>query len=644
MSSGINSASYRADIDGLRAVAILSVLTFHAFPSVATSGFYGVDVFFVISGYLIGGIIFRQLAECRFSFLDFYGRRIRRIFPALLIVLASTLVVGWFVLLPTEYVQLGNHVTAASVFVSNFVLWTEAGYFDAAIETKPLMHLWSLGVEEQFYIVWPFLLVVVTRLWRNVLPFMLFIALASFVVMLVAERNDTVAAFYLPVFRFWELMIGSILAGMERSPPSQRLALLVSARLREIAGLTGVAMILWAMTLPENVRSTAGAWALVPTFGTVLVIAAGPSPWINRRALGNELIRRIGLISYPLYLWHWPLISLAYIVHGPALLATAGGSADGLPPLSWRVGAVAASFVLATLTYVVIEKPLRFGSHARLKAIGLCGVMIVVGCLGLGVQSRDGFRGRLPEILRNVTTDFRKPWRSAICDLDPFGGKQSFAEECISAKRPSVLLWGDSLSAALYPGFNHYLPERGYGISQLSGCPPILGFDGLGWKACPDMTASEITTIIRVKPDILVMIGNWPETHLDGLQQTIERLKQNGIEKIVLLGALPYWRGGFPRVVLSYVLKHGGEAPPPRLPFGDVVINPDLDSQVRAIALATNIRFISMYDALCNRDGCLTGVGDTKDDVIVYDRFHFTVEGSLFVVPRILDAVLGTAK
>jgi peptidoglycan/LPS O-acetylase OafA/YrhL len=643
MSSGTISASYRADIDGLRAVAILSVLAFHAFPSLATSGFYGVDVFFVISGYLIGGIILRQLEERQFSFIDFYGRRVRRIFPALLAVLAATLVGGWFVLLPTEYVQLGNHVTAASVFISNFFLWTEAGYFDAAIEMKPLMHLWSLGVEEQFYIVWPFLLLV-TCLWRNALPFMLSIALASFVAMLVAERNDTVAAFYLPVFRFWELMVGSILAGLGRLPLSQRLALRVSARLREIIGLIGVAMILWAMTLPEGARVTVGAWALVPTIGTVLAIVAGPSTWINRRALGNRLARGIGLISYPLYLWHWPLISLVYIIHGPALLAAAGGSADGLPPLSWRVGAVAASLVLAVLTYVLIEKPLRFGSHTRSKAVGLCGAMIVVGCLGLGIQLRDGFRSRLPEILRNVTSDYRKPWRSYICDLDPFGGKQTFADECIASKRPSVLLWGDSLSAALYPGFNHYLPERGYGVSQLSGCPPILGFDRLGWKACPEMTASEIATIIRVKPDVLVMVGNWPETHLDGLQQTIERLTKNGVENIVLLGPLPYWRGGFPRVVLSYVLKHGGQAPPPRLPFGDVVINPELDSQVEAIARATNIRFVSMYDTLCNRSGCLTGIGEASGDLMVYDRFHFTVEGSLFVVPKIIDAVLGTGK
>ena len=641
--------NYRPDIDGLRAVAVLGVVAFHAFPGVVTSGFYGVDIFFVISGYLISGIILRQLAERRFRFLDFYGRRVRRIFPALVVVLATTLVVGWFTLLPQEYVQLGNHVTAAAAFASNFLLWNETGYFDASIDTKPLMHLWSLGVEEQFYIVWPLLLLMATRVFRNALPVMLFLALLSFGLMLAAMNTDVVATFYLPIFRFWELILGSLLAGMRGSSTrwfsATGMSVRLAGRLREAIAFLGMVMIFAAMTLSETIRPAMGIWALIPTMGTVFAIAAGPTTWVSLILLNNIVVRRIGLISYPLYLWHWPLLSFAYIIHGPAMLVAAGGVADGLPPLAWRVGAVGGSFALAALTYFAVERPLRFGGNGQLKAVGLLLTMLGLGCLGLVVQWEEGFRQRMPEVLRNLTTDFKKPWRYGRCHLDPIIGHLPYAEECIDQeKRPSVLLWGDSLSAALYPGFKSYLPSLGYGLTQLSGCPPILGFDRLGWKQCPHMTEEEIHTVIGLKPDILVLIANWPETQIDGLQETIVRLRQGGIGDIVLFGPMPYWRGGFPRVVLSYELKHGGEMLPDRLPFGDVVINPALDNRLREIARATSIRFISMYEALCDKDGCLTGASQAKGEVMVFDRFHLTVAGSMFVVARVLDDVLQIRK
>jgi len=376
-------AAYRADIDGLRAVAILAVLAFHAFPNVAPSGFYGVDVFFVISGYLIGGIILRQLAERRFSFLNFYGRRVRRIFPALVVVLVATTVIGWVVLLPQEYAQLGLHVAAAAAFASNFLLWTEAGYFDSATEFKPLMHLWSLGVEEQFYILWPFLLILATRLLRKPLPIMALVAIASYGGMVVAAHGDPVAAFYLPFYRFWELMLGSILAavGVYSFGSSFTSALPHRAKsyLREALALLGIALIVRAVTLPlpEWARSQAGSDAIVPTLGCALAIAAGPSTWTSRNILGNRVARAIGLISYPLYLWHWPLLSFGYIIHGPAILAEAGGTSDALPPFSWRIGAAAASVALATLTFFLVETPLRFGRNSGAKALALCVTMVV---------------------------------------------------------------------------------------------------------------------------------------------------------------------------------------------------------------------------------------------------------------------------
>jgi len=210
--SHLTHPKYRPDIDGLRAIAVLAVVAFHAFPSWFKGGFIGVDVFFVISGYLISTVIFENLDKETFSFSEFYARRIKRIFPALIIVLIACLVFGWFALLADEYNQLGKHVAAGAGFISNIVFWNESGYFDNVSDTKPLLHLWSLGIEEQFYIVWPFLLWFAWKRNFNILTITVLVCIASFVLNIKGIKQDVVATFYSPETRFWELLSGSLLA------------------------------------------------------------------------------------------------------------------------------------------------------------------------------------------------------------------------------------------------------------------------------------------------------------------------------------------------------------------------------------------------------------------------------------------------
>ncbi len=208
----LSHPKYRPDIDGLRAVAVLAVVAFHAFPSSLKGGFIGVDVFFVISGYLISTIIFESLDRGAFSFREFYARRIKRIFPALILILVACFTFGWFALLADEFKQLQKHIAAGTSFVSNHVLWSEAGYFDNSAETKPLLHLWSLGIEEQFYIVWPLLLWFAWKRKFNLLTITILVAIVSFVLNLRGIKQDVVATFYSPQTRFWELLCGSLLA------------------------------------------------------------------------------------------------------------------------------------------------------------------------------------------------------------------------------------------------------------------------------------------------------------------------------------------------------------------------------------------------------------------------------------------------
>ncbi len=367
---GLAHPGYRADIDGLRSIAVLLVVGLHAFPYWVKGGFVGVDIFFVISGFLISSILYESLAHDRFSFTGFYMRRIKRIFPALLLVLAATWVFGWFALLPDEFKQLGKHMAAGAGFVSNYVLSNESGYFDSVAETKPLLHLWSLAIEEQFYIVWPLLLYAAWKKRFNLLTITAAIAIVSFVLNIRGTLTDPAAAFYSPQTRFWELLAGALLAWLSLyrqdalSGFARRLDVWLGkavyaqapdpdgTTLRALQSVGGGVLIMVAVLVLTSESHFPGWWALLPTLGAVLIISAGSQAWLNRVVLSNRILVWIGLISYPLYLWHWPLLSLARIVEGDT------------PPRQIRIAAVAISIVLAWLTYLLIEKPVRSGKHA----------------------------------------------------------------------------------------------------------------------------------------------------------------------------------------------------------------------------------------------------------------------------------------
>jgi peptidoglycan/LPS O-acetylase OafA/YrhL len=366
----LSHPKYRPDIDGLRAVAVLAVVAFHAFPSWVRGGFIGVDVFFVISGYLISIIIFENLDRNTFSFTEFYARRIKRIFPALLLVLIACFAFGWFALLADEYQQLGKHIAAGAGFISNFTLWNEAGYFDNSADTKPLIHLWSLGIEEQFYIVWPILLWFAWKRKFNLLTITIFVAIASFVLNIKGIKQDMVATFYSPQTRFWELLCGSSLAWFTLykknafSNLKQKLDYWLSRAiysekqeaedktLLNVLSFVGLLLLAYGFFHIHKEFSFPGKWALVPVLGAVLIISAGSNTWVNRTILSNQVAVWFGLISFPLYLWHWPLLSFARIVESE------------VPSRNIRLAAVVLSIVLAWLTYKFVERPLRFGNYS----------------------------------------------------------------------------------------------------------------------------------------------------------------------------------------------------------------------------------------------------------------------------------------
>jgi len=468
---------YRPDIDGLRAVAVLSVVLFHAFPSLMKGGFIGVDIFFVISGFLITKILFSNLDNNKFSVVDFYSRRINRIYPALLVVLVFCLCFGWFALLADEFKQLGKHTAGGAGFVANLVLWSETGYFDNLSETKPLLHLWSLGIEEQFYIVWPLLLWAVWKVRAHKLSVIVLIFAASFLANVLTVTGDPSAAFYSPLTRFWELLAGSLLAYSSMYHGTGRALSLTAARLptgkslpdnsnallANGVSLTGSVLIAVGLFTITKENMFPGYWALLPVLGSALVISAGPEAWINKYILSNRLMVFIGLISFPLYLWHWPLLSFVRVIEGE------------VPATENRAAAVAIAFAGAFLTYQFVEKPVRFRAKGAKRTVGLLLLMIVTGTAGYLVYSKDGVPNRA------MMTDLVKKsndlniYTLSKCEneeLKKIG--MSWCNQSHEGKPVEVILWGDSHAEHLFPGIKSSFQENWLIIGRHS-CPPILG-------------------------------------------------------------------------------------------------------------------------------------------------------------------------
>jgi len=459
--------AYRRDIDGLRAVAVLLVVLNHYFPHVVKSGFIGVDIFFVISGLLISTIIFSSLESNSFTILGFYNRRIRRIFPALLLVMVASLVFGWFALFADEFSYLGKHVAGGATFISNFLLSGESGYFDSDSASKPLKHLWSLSIEEQFYLFWPLLLILCSKRKASFLSVTAVIGLLSFGCNLLMVGQWPSAAYYWPLSRVWELMAGGVLAYIQLHCPQ------LLQHGKQLQAWAGALMICIAAALLNEQSAFPGWWALLPVFGTFLIISAGGQAWPNRWILSSKVAVFIGLISYPLYLWHWLLLSFARIVMGIEL------------DRSLRVSLIAASLVLSWLTYRLVERPIRRKKGTG-TALCLLGLMIVVGAAGLTIKLHDGYESRSfiqsSSLKGEVANQFAiRGWKytyNANCTKRfPYNGQFSMGWWFCMLERdapPTVIILGNSFANQLYPGLVEQSDLSQQNFLSVGACDPAL--------------------------------------------------------------------------------------------------------------------------------------------------------------------------
>jgi peptidoglycan/LPS O-acetylase OafA/YrhL len=435
---------YRPDVDGLRALAVVAVIAFHLSPGRFASGVLGVDVFFVISGYLISGLVLTQVRDGSFSLTTFYLRRARRILPALLVVLFCVTLLALLVLMPDELRKFAEDLLASIAFVPNLALLRDAGYFDVSAYAKPLLHLWSLGVEEQFYFSWPAILAFIARPHWAARTWVLVavLAVASFVLHLFIFRESPQASFYLPFTRFWELLVGALLAAAPTmATPS------VDARsqtLHSVMSAVGILLIGGSMAMKP---ADLGPFLTVaPVLGAAMFIAAGPGAVLNRTAFSWRPIVYVGLISYPLYLWHWPLLSLLRIMLGEGRL----------PDRPLRLLIVAVTVIAAILTYHLVERPVRRRNDLQRIGAWLGILMLALGAGALAAIGTDGFPRRTL-----LTTDpFAWPpdtlLREKRC-IAMYGQSANFEREafCIRndyRRSPRIVLLGDSHANSLWPG------------------------------------------------------------------------------------------------------------------------------------------------------------------------------------------------
>ncbi|KII33679.1 peptidoglycan O-acetyltransferase [Pseudomonas fluorescens] len=621
---------YRSDIDGLRALAVLGVVLFHLKLGFLPGGYTGVDIFFVISGYLISKTIFDEIGKSEFSIANFYVRRARRILPGLLSVVALTSVAAYIFLYPIELVHYAKSTIASALFAANIFFYSSLDYFSPSANEIPLLHLWSLGVEEQFYIFFPLVALAAMKLgrfWLNVI-----IAgslLASLIISQSLLHVDPPSSFYLLPSRAFELLIGTLIA-LPSCP------IIRSSKVSLASASIGIAAIGASFFLYEETTKFPGIAALLPCLGAALLIVGCRQENIVGRALSFQPLRFIGKISYSLYLVHWPII-----VFADRLFPTTD-------PKIRAACVFALCLVLAALNYILIEQPFRKAKQSwrPLRLLGISAASLVCVVLISGyVTVKDGFPQPPSDRTANAVTmlqyNYAKDFLDGTCFLRPEQiSTDALRIGCIpKTGQKSVMLWGDSHAIHLYPGLKPLLEEQGYFVGALtsSGCPPILDIDAYLRPNCRASNDHDFEIIKQVHPSIVVMSAIWPPAPdvIEKLKKTIDKLSDLGI-KTVVLGTSPIYKQSVPLLVIKKI-----EAGENDMTSSDELELPTITnstSAVAAVVAATTAKFVDIFKIICPNDKCPMASAD--ETPYYYDIHHFTPAGSKHFAKEILPQII----
>lgn len=662
---GPKKLKYRPDIDGLRAIAVLPVVFYHAgFPG-PSGGFIGVDVFFVISGFLITSIVANEIAEGRFSLVSFYERRARRILPALTAVILASFAVGWFFLLPEEMKNLGQSAFATGFFLSNVYFTLTLDYFAQAADFAPLLHTWSLAVEEQFYLFFPPLLMFLAWMgWQRSLLLVVGLSLFSFIAAVFVLPLKPEWVFYLIVFRAWELGAGAMLALASLHPPKGR-------ALRDALALSGLAAILIPVFVFDSATPFPAAAALPPVFGATILIWVGAKGGgsLVSSLLAHHALVWVGLVSYSLYLWHWPILAFMRIVLDSAVL-----------PLEFAILAVALSVALAWLSFHFVERPFRvhpsrgFGRRAIFSASALS-LAIILGVGGL-LHITDGLPARLPT---NVTTiagfvEDKNDRRQDCFSRTPSEGLCSIGAESEETDTVDFLFWGDSHADAMMPGMElaaERVGSRGV-FAGKAGCPPILNVQRFsnGGTCRPDFT-NQVWLWLEGRQDVrLVVLGARWTLYVEGtrpqgeagsdlrLEWTGNQTRYSGgldnatlvemtlretVMAIVATGREVVLLGPVPEVGRNVPASNARQALLGWIPVASVT-REEYDARagqterllMRISEAVEGVRYVALSDLFCDAKFCRTSSADGRP--LYVDSNHISQTAALSLLPpRLVD-------
>lgn len=618
---GVKAAAYRPDIDGLRTVAVLSVVVFHLGTSVLSGGFVGVDVFFVISGYLITGTLLLSRGSYARGLADFYKRRIKRIFPALFVVYLAVMAFAFATLFADETRGIALTTIASIFFVSNILFFSSSGYFDGGLDTNPLLHTWSLSVEEQFYIVFP-LIIFLSRSWapRARIALVGAIALASLAASAWQVRADMNAAFYLVQYRTWELALGSLLA-MGAFPEAR------SALIAQLETLAGLALIAAAVIFYDRTTPFPGLAALMPCIGSALIIHGGTA---HRTFVGAILstppARFIGLISYSLYLWHWPVIVFYR-------------SIDHRLTMIDRFWLLVASIVLATLSWYLVERPFRVRDRLRSSKrviLGGLAAMILLSFGALGAAKISAAFWPISPAARQVLSYLdsdgqSEGMRTGTCFLASQAAFDSFDRDACLATVPgkrNILLIGDSHGAHFYHGLAAALPDHHILQATASGCKPLL--TNHGEKRCVALMRYIFDDYVpNHRLDGVVISARWQKDEAAAAVAAARQLRRF-VPHVVVSGPIVEYDVALPRVLARHI-DYGESIAAHRV--AEIAAVDRTFAQAFAKA---GLPYVSPYRAACHPE---CDVWARPGVPLQFDYGHMTAEGSALIVGRLGPAI-----
>jgi peptidoglycan/LPS O-acetylase OafA/YrhL len=620
------NTKFRSDINGLRAIAVALVVLFHLDVPPFKGGFVGVDVFFVISGFLMTQIIKDAMNAGTFNLGVFYINRIARIVPALLIVTAACLLAGYFILLPAEFLNLAREAVSASLFLINFRFIESQGYFSTNTAHSWLLHCWSLAVEFQFYVLFPLILWIAKKLHgRMGIPTALVaIIVVSAAFSLVQTKSNPVFAFYLLPSRAWEFCVGGLVLYM----PS------LAQRYRNVCSLLGVVVIVAASVIYDSQLTYPALWPIFPVLGAACILAANSNLFL----LKNTVSQMIGTISYSVYLWHWPLIAVVHYF-------------DYSIGYVEKTLLIIATFGFAFLSHRFIETPFRtiFRPVSVTKTLPFAFTVLCLSIFSYAVISSNGWASRLPEKIVGVTSRAAhgNEYRDGTCFLSPNQKFTDFDGKCLqpdsSSKKPTLAIWGDSHAAHLYPGIERQPWSKNYNVVQLtaSACSPLPIEKYPERINCPLIQKLSRNFFASSKPDVLILAGSWGLDSGEEVATLVKSLKNDGVKRVIVVGRVPIWPYPASKILFRDNL-FTGNLHKNKSRLMDAQKYTVSDQKLRDATTLAGASYASIRESLCDEAYCMTLIPNWPSDALFqFDSEHLTADGSEWIATNVIGPVLG---